>query len=79
MDDIKLVPLQRVEAQADTSGRALKPTVLAYDEVMAAHGKREGLGRKPHPERPDRILAVINRLLSSGLAGRSFYLRRCQF
>ena len=41
-------------------------TVLVFDERMEAH--EEGRG-SPHPERPDRIRAVVARLLSSGLAG----------
>lgn len=43
-------------------------TVLVFDERMEAH--EEGRG-SPHPERPDRIRAVVARLLSSGLAGAS--------
>jgi hypothetical protein len=44
----------------------VQPTVLVFDERMEAH--EEGRG-SPHPERPDRIRAVVARLLSSGLAG----------
>ena len=40
--------------------------MLVFDERMQAH--EEGRG-SPHPERPDRIRAVVARLLSSGLAG----------
>jgi hypothetical protein len=42
------------------------PTLLAYDERMTLH---EEDSESPHPERPDRIRAVIGRLLSTGLAG----------
>ncbi|GMH41611.1 hypothetical protein BSKO_09521 [Bryopsis sp. KO-2023] len=41
--------------------------LLAYDDRMNLHAK--GAGR-PHPERPDRLTAVMSRLLSSGLAER---------
>ncbi|KAK9818191.1 hypothetical protein WJX72_008532 [[Myrmecia] bisecta] len=53
-----------------TSGRQLpssQSTLLAWDERMMLH--EEGK-HSPHPERPDRIRAVIARLLSSGLAER---------
>ena len=41
-------------------------TVLAWDERMTLHAE----GRhNPHPERPDRLRAVMARLLDSGLAG----------
>lgn len=40
-------------------------TALVYDERMERHVE----GRhQPHPERPDRIRAVMARLLASGLA-----------
>jgi hypothetical protein len=42
------------------------PVALLYDERMELH--EEG-GCAPHPERPDRIRAVMARLLASGLAG----------
>ena len=45
---------------------AHRQCVLAWDERMAEHA--EG-GTHPHPERPDRVRAVIARLLSCGLAG----------
>lgn len=41
---------------------------LLYDERMELHV--EG-GHTPHPERPDRIRAVVARLLASGLGGES--------
>ena len=41
-------------------------TVLAWDERMTLHAE----GRhNPHPERPDRLRAVMARLFDSGLAG----------
>jgi len=53
-------------AQADRSVSGPDCTVLAWDERMALHAE----GRSnPHPERPDRLRAVMARLLNSGLAG----------
>ena len=45
---------------------------LLYDERMELHV--EG-GHTPHPERPDRIRAVVARLLASGLGGESSSLQ----
>ena len=42
-------------------------TGLAFDERMTMHAEQSSA---PHPERPDRIRAVIARLQASGLAGR---------
>ena len=43
-------------------------TALVYDERMERHVE----GRhQPHPERPDRVRAVMARLLTSGLASES--------
>lgn len=39
--------------------------LLAYDDRMNFHSK--GVG-SPHPERPDRLRAVMSKLLASGLA-----------
>ena len=41
-------------------------TGLAFDERMTMHAEQSS---SPHPERPDRIRAVIARLQASGLAG----------
>ena len=41
-------------------------TGLAFDERMTMHCEQSSA---PHPERPDRIRAVIARLQASGLAG----------
>ena len=41
-------------------------TGLAFDERMTMHSEQSSA---PHPERPDRIRAVIARLQASGLAG----------
>jgi len=41
-------------------------TGLAFDERMTMHAERSSA---LHPERPDRIRAVIARLQASGLAG----------
>ena len=49
-------------------------TVLVYDERMEQHVE----GRhQPHPERPDRIRAVMARLLASGLAGEWLHCPSC--
>ena len=51
-------------------------TVLVYDERMEQHVE----GRhQPHPERPDRIRAVMARLLASGLAGEHSVCRTRPF
>ncbi len=50
-------------------------TLLAYDERMTLH---EEDAASPHPERPDRIRAVIARLLSTGLAGEAFLNKAAQ-
>lgn len=42
-----------------------RDVLLVYDDRMIHHSK--GMG-SPHPERPDRLRAVMSRLLSSGLA-----------
>ena len=41
-------------------------TGLAYDDIMLEHEEGRSM---PHPERPDRIKAIISRLMASGLAG----------
>lgn len=41
------------------------PTLLAYDERMLHH--RSAL--PPHPERPERLQAIMARLKATGLAG----------
>ena len=41
-------------------------TVLAWDERMALHAEGRAA---PHPERPDRLRAIMARLLTSGIAG----------
>ena len=43
-------------------------TVLAYDERMLLHRDESARG-SPHPERPDRIRAVMARLERAGLTG----------
>lgn len=43
-------------------------TVLAYDERMLLHRDESARG-SPHPERPDRIKAVMARLERAGLTG----------
>ena len=67
-DDEALV---RADAMAPAAGQDAPEsgpqcTVLAWDERMTMHAE----GRhNPHPERPDRLRAVMARLLDSGLAG----------
>ncbi|KAG1678202.1 hypothetical protein FOA52_016139 [Chlamydomonas sp. UWO 241] len=58
------------DAAAERAGgccAADAPVALLWDERMELH--QEGRSN-PHPERPDRIRAVMARLLSSGLASR---------
>ena len=68
VDDELLV---RADPMAPTAGQDAPEagpqcTVLAWDERMTLHAE----GRhNPHPERPDRLRAVMARLLDSGLAG----------
>ena len=50
----------------DTAVQATRRVVLAYDERMTLHMEDQG---SSHPERPDRIRAVMARLTASGLAG----------
>ena len=70
-DDGILFAVDPVAAAAMASAQAAQEvsptcTVLAWDERMALHAE----GRtNPHPERPDRLRAVMARLLNSGLAG----------
>lgn len=45
---------------------AAQQIALLWDERMALHEEGKSC---PHPERPDRIKAVMARLLSSGLSG----------
>lgn len=42
--------------------------MLAYDERMLLHRDESARG-SPHPERPDRIKAVMARLERAGLTG----------
>ena len=43
---------------------------IVYDDRMMLHDKGDG---RPHPERPDRLRAIMARLMKSGLAGRLLY------
>ena len=63
----KSVPNAELQAAA-REGTPSGTTLLAYDERMTLHREDAAM---PHPERPDRIRAVIARLMSSGLAGAS--------
>ena len=51
-------------------------TVLAYDERMLLHRDESARG-SPHPERPDRIKAVMARLERAGLTGGVCLLCSC--
>ena len=51
-------------------------TGLAFDERMTMHAEQSSA---PHPERPDRIRAVIARLQASGLAGGLAKLHRLTY
>ncbi len=68
VDDELLVRADPMAAAAGQDAPEAGPqcTVLAWDERMTLHAE----GRhNPHPERPDRLRAVMARLLDSGLAG----------
>ena len=56
---------QRPSHQAAASQPSQR-VVLAYDERMTLHVEGQG---SSHPERPDRIRAVMARLTASGLIG----------
>ena len=59
--------LSRSLVKTEDSSQAERDKVmLVYDDRLVEH--REGK-RLPHPERPDRISAVIARLMQTGLAG----------
>jgi hypothetical protein len=55
-----------IQMQSSSAARNEQRVALLYDERMELHV--EG-GASPHPERPDRIRAVMARLLSTGLGG----------
>jgi len=72
-DDDALVKADPMAPAAGQDAPAPGPqcTVLAWDERMTLHAE----GRhNPHPERPDRLRAVMARLLDSGLAGAPLHL-----
>lgn len=62
-------PVGAAVASPQASGLSTEtlPAVLCFDERMTAHA--EG-ARHPHPERPDRIRAVMARLAQQGLLDR---------
>ena len=62
--------VEAVPAQPQVLGR----TALVFDERMQLHAEASS---RPHPERPDRIRAVIARLMSSGLAGERLSCWAC--
>ena len=51
---------------APSGAEARGGTALVFDERMQLHAESR---LRPHPERPDRIKAVVARLMASGLAG----------
>ena len=56
----------QASSQAAAAAPAAQKVILAYDERMSLHVE----GRlSTHPERPDRIRAVMARLTASGLTG----------
>lgn len=68
-DDSALFAVNPAAEAASTEQRVHSSpecTVLAWDERMMLH--TEGRAA-PHPERPDRLRAVMARLLNSGIAG----------
>lgn len=54
------------QSQASDRLEAKRDIMLVHDERLVEH--EEGK-RAPHPERPDRITAVVARLMATGLAG----------
>lgn len=73
-DDSLLFSTARL--QTEPSKQQGKATILAYDDRLAEH--EEGDAKDVHPERPDRIKAVIARLMSTGLAGEQWCLTNRQ-
>ncbi len=61
-------PAAAAAAASSSAGGGGGKVVLVYDERMEQH--EEGASQ-PHPERPDRVRAVMARLLASGLASES--------
>ena len=57
----------------DLAVSAPQRVVLAYDERMTLHVEGQG---SSHPERPDRVRAVMARLTASGITGLSHMLLR---
>lgn len=67
-DDVVLVEHQRLASTiVELPPQAMGPVALLWDERMEAH--EEGRAH-PHPERPDRIRAVMARLQASGLTNQ---------
>ena len=64
---------QRPSHQAAASQPSQR-VVLAYDERMTLHVEGQG---SSHPERPDRIRAVMARLTASGLIGAPYFAAFC--
>ena len=58
-----------------SGSEADQDVAIVYDERMMLHDKGDG---RPHPERPDRLKAIMARLMKSGLAGR-LSTRLCVF
>jgi hypothetical protein len=67
---IGLAKVVAAQQQAATTGtaRLSEPVALLWDDRMELH-EEEGVGLSSHPERPDRVRAIMSRLASSGLTG----------
>jgi hypothetical protein len=71
--DSELLTCSAVSADAAAAGPAGECPLIIWDESMLLHqeGKLE-----PHPERPDRLRAVMAQLSSNGLTGGWGYMPR---
>jgi hypothetical protein len=68
---LKLEKVVAAQQQAGITGaaRLSEPVALLWDDRMELH-EEEGVGVSSHPERPDRVRAIMSRLAASGLTGR---------
>lgn len=62
-DPLELTKVPKLSFSRSDTDRGV---AVVYDERMALHSKGDGV---PHPERPDRLRAILSRMLNSGLAG----------
>ena len=65
-DDPKLFEWGPSQRAPEPSRLQASGTALVFDTRMELHADAKA---RPHPERPDRIRAVVARLMASGLAG----------